>query len=331
METATVDKIEHNNEVNTTKLPIGNYLIELVKVEDFKKYYYANLSYFSSNSLNSYLKAVDIPPKFFKENPVTTQEELLDNREIFVREHKKYFDKVIVVARVKRDSSIVNACRMVERDALNSYNQLKTIEQVTDKFEHRSFNKDGYISYIVSKDIKNNVDNQVLAIDFPILLNKKAVIHEALYTLPNETFANPIEHIHYLTSEEINFDIEYSDIKNAIDNKRDFIVESIEESEPKNILREPEVVALALAQAKVIPQSYVEKVGIYIKNNTKGILTTTKLESLVLDYDETFRSYKQVTAIREVSGNEILNVLESPDFKEIVEEMEASIEEFDEL
>ena len=108
METATPT-------ISLKRLPIGNYLIELVKVEDFKKYYYENLEYFSNTAFNSYLKAVDIPPKFFKENPVETQKELLDNREVFVKEHKKYFDKVIVVARVKLDNRIINACRMVEK------------------------------------------------------------------------------------------------------------------------------------------------------------------------------------------------------------------------
>ena len=281
--------------------------------------------------MNSYLKAVDIPPKFFKENPIETQKELLDNREIFVKEHKKYFDKVIVVARVKVDNSIINACRMVESEALESYDRLKTIEQVTNKFEHRSFNKDGYISYIISQDIKNNQDNKVLAVDFPILLNKKAVIHKALYTLPNETFATPIEHIHYLTGEEVDFAMEYSNIKEAIDDKISFLTEDMTAPEPKNILREPEVIALALVQAGTISQSYVEKIGNYIKDNMKGTLTTDKLESLVLDYDETVRSYKQVTALRSVSGFEVLKVLESPDFKEFIEEMEASLDELNEL
>jgi hypothetical protein len=281
--------------------------------------------------MNSYLKAVDIPPKFFKENPIETQKELLDNREIFVKEHKKYFDKVIVVARVKVDNSIINACRMVESEALESYDRLKTIEQVTNKFEHRSFNKDGYISYIISQDIKNNQDNKVLAVDFPILLNKKAVIHKALYTLPNETFATPIEHVHYLTGEEVDFAMEYSNIKEAIDDKINFLTEDMTAPEPKDILREPEVVALALVQAGTISQSYVEKIGNYIKDNMKGTLTTDKLESLVLDYDETVKSYKQVTALRSVSGFEILKVLESPDFKEFIEEMEASLDELNKL
>jgi hypothetical protein len=163
-------------------------------------------------------------------------------------------------------------------------------------------------------------------------LNKKAVIHNALYTLPNETFVTPIEHIHYLTGEEVDFDMEYSNIKEAIDDKRSFLEEKdLTVPEPQNILREPEVVALALCQAGVISNSYVAKIADYIKNNAKGTLTTDKLESLVLDYDETFRSYKQVTALRGVSGFTVLKVLESPDFKEMVDEMEATLEELDEL
>lgn len=312
-------------------LALGNYNIDLVRAEDFKTYYYQNLDYFSKVAFNSYLKAVDIPPKFFKENPEETQRELLDNREVFVKEHRKYADKVIVVARVKTDTTIVNACRMTLKDALDSYEHLKTIDQIPDKFEHRSFNKDGYISYVISQDIKNNVDNQVLVIDFPILLNKKTIIHKALYTLPNDTFATPIEHIHYLTDEEVDFENEYTDIKCAVNNMRDFLIEERTEAESKDILREPEVVALALVQAGTIPNSYVGKIGDYIKNNTRGILTTDKLESLVLDYDETFRTYKQVTALRGVSGYAVLRVLESPDFKEMVEEMEATLNEFDEL
>ena len=316
--------------LNVRVLHIGSYVLELVKVSYFKKYYYENLNYFSSTAVNSYLKAVDIPPKFFKENPAETQDELLDNREVFVKEHKKYFDKVIVVARVGDDNRILNACRMVEAEALDNYEKLKSIDNVTDKFEHRSFTKDGYISFVVSKDIKNNVDNKVLVIDFPILLNKKAIIHKATYTLPNETFATPVEHIHYIVNEEVNFGEDYTDIKQAIDSMRDFLDQDLETAEVKDILREPEVVALALCQGGIISQSYITKVADYIKENTKGILTTERLESLVLDYDETFKGYKQVTALRGISGFAILQILESPDFKEFEEEMKATLEELSE-
>lgn len=313
----------------TTILYLGNYQIDLVKVEDFKEYFYENIDYFSPTSFNSYLKAVDIPPKFFKEQPVETQKELIENRKVFVKEHKKYFDKVIVVARVKTDLNIVNACRMVESEALKVYKALEPIEKISNKFEHRSFVKDSYITYVISDDIKKG-ENKVLVIDFPVTLNKPVVIHKALYSLPDETFVTPVEHIQYLTGEVINFDTEYSDIEVAIKNKSDFLIEERTCSAEKDILREPEVVALALNQSGIIPNSYIEKVGEYIKKNTKGTLTTRKLESLVLDYDETFRTYKQVTAIRGISGDFILSVLESPTFKEFIEAMENALNELKE-
>ena len=318
--------METTQNIAVTTLKLGGYVIDLVKVKDFKKYYYENIHFFATVAMNSYLKAVDIPAKFFKENPEETQKELLDNREIFVATHKKYFDKVIVVVRVEEGGEILNACRMVEKEALASYDRLKTIERVPDKFEHRSFHKDGYITYVVSQDIKNKKDNQVLVIDFPILLNKKAFIHRALYTLPDETFATPIEHIHYLADEEINFGEDYSNIEEAINDKRDFLTEAINAAESQNILREPEVVALALVQAGTIPSTYTEKIGNYIKENTNGVLTTRRLESLVLDYDETVRTFKQVTALRGVSGFQVLRILESPEFKEFIEGMEEALD-----
>lgn len=305
---------------------LGSYFIDLVKIENFREYYDTNISNFSKNAVNSYLKALDIPPKFFKEQPEETQVELLDNREIFVREHKKYLDKVIVVARCKLDNQILNCSRMSERDAIESYNRLKTIDEVDNKFEHRSFIKDSYITYVISNKLENKKENKVLVIDFPLTLNKPAIIHTAYYSLPDETFATPVEHIQYLTSEDVDFETEYKDIKEAINDNISFLSAEIETAEAKDILREPEVVALALNVAKVFPQSYIHKVGTYIKENTKGTLNTYQLEKLVLDYDETFRAYKQVRAIREINGFEILKILESDKFKELVDGME-NIEE----
>ena len=91
--------ITQTYEATVETLELGQYLIDLVKIEDFKNYYYKNLDFFSKAAYNSYLKAVDIPPKFFKEQPIETQNELIENRDTFVKEHKKYLDKVIVVAR----------------------------------------------------------------------------------------------------------------------------------------------------------------------------------------------------------------------------------------
>ena len=301
---------------------LGSYFIDLVKIEYFREYYNNNLANFSKVALNSYLKALDIPPKFFKEQPEETQEELLDNREIFVKEHKKYLDKVIVVARCKRDDCIVNACRMVEADAKASYENLKSIDEVENKFEHRSFIKDNYITYVISDKLENNKENKVLVIDFPITLNKKTVIHEALYSLPNETFATPIEHIQYLTSDEVDFEFDYKEIKVAIEDKLNFLTDELEEKEDKEILREPDVVSLAVNYAGILPNSYTLKFETYIRENLKGALTTKKLESLILDYDETFRGYKQVRALREANGSYVLEILESEKFKEQLEELE---------
>lgn len=306
--------------VNVKQLEIGNYYLDVIDIRDFKDYLEENERYFSANAFKAYLKTVDIPPKFFKEQPEETQKELLENRDTFVRETKKYFDKSIVVVRVKIDMSILNACRMTSSDVDKRYEQLKTIEQVQNKFEHRSFVKDGYISYIVSKDneIKKDVDNKVLAIDFPIMLNKKVIIHKALYTLPNDTFVTPVEHVHYLSGDEIELGVDYSDIKCAVGDFSEFFVEEVEQKDAEDILREPEIVSLALVESGVIPLSYSEKIGNYIKENMKGVLNTFTLEKLVLDYDETFRSYKQVTNLRSVDGFSVLDTLNSDSFKEVL-------------
>lgn len=308
---------------------LGSYFIDLVKIEYFREYYNNNLANFSKVALNSYLKALDIPPKFFKEQPEVTQEELLDNREIFVKEHKKYFDKVIVVARCKLDNSIINASRMTESDAKASYDNLKSIDEIDNKFEHRSFIKDGYITYVISDKLESKKENKVLLIDFPITLNKKTVIHKALYSLPNETFATPVEHIQYLTSDEVDFEFDYKEIKVAIEDKMSFLSSPMEDEEDKEILREPDVVSLAVTYAGILPANYAVKFETYIKNNLKGSMTVKKLESLILDYDENFKSYKQVRALREADGNVVLNILESDKFKEQLEELEKLTEDLE--
>ena len=308
---------------------LGSYFIDLVKIEYFREYYNNNLANFSKVALNSYLNALDIPPKFFKEQPEVTQEELLDNREIFVKEHKKYFDKVIVVARCKLDNSIINASRMTESDAKASYDNLKSIDEIDNKFEHRSFIKDGYITYVISDKLESKKENKVLLIDFPITLNKKTVIHKALYSLPNETFATPVEHIQYLTSDEVDFEFDYKEIKVAIEDKMSFLSSPMEDEEDKEILREPDVVSLAVTYAGILPANYAVKFETYIKNNLKGSMTVKKLESLILDYDENFKSYKQVRALREADGNVVLNILESDKFKEQLEELEKLTEDLE--
>ena len=183
---------------------LANYTLEIVDVTEFRDYLNKNELNFSTPAMNAFLKALDIPPKFFREQPQSTQDELLSNREVFVRETKKFFNKVIVVVtyqkdidEVRVDKRILGAARLDRAEAEAYYERLRDIDEIPTKFEHRSIVKDGYISIIISSGIEKDRDNQVLAVDFPINLNKKPIIHEAIYTLPNESSTAPIEHIWY--------------------------------------------------------------------------------------------------------------------------------------
>lgn len=307
---------------------LANYTLDIVDITEFREYLDKYEHCFSTNAMNAYLKALDIPPKFFKEQPIETQKELLDNREVFVKETKKYFNKVIVVVSFEKeindkiDKRILGAARLSREEVDQRFEQLKTIDEIHTKFEHRSFVKDGYISLIISNGIEKNRRNQVLAVDFPINLSKKPIIHKAYYQLPDETFATPIEHIQYEEGIEVELGIDYNDIKEAIDYNIEFLTEDKEKQEPEQILRETEVVALALRELNIIPKSYKEKVEAYISEKLDGrILTTTLLESLVLDFDETFKSYKQVTNLRTVWGQRVLDYLNSPQFQEVTEQL----------
>ena len=175
-----------------------------------------------------------------------------------------YFNKVIVVVTYVKDienkisKRILGAARLSREEADQKFEQLKSIDEIPTKFEHRSFVKDGYISLIISNGIEKDKDNQVLAVDFPINLNKKPVIHETIYRLPDETFATPIEHLQYLSSEEIDLGWDYNSIKDAIDDRIDFLSNKLKAEESQPILREVEVVTLALRELGTIPKSLIQ-------------------------------------------------------------------------
>ena len=48
---------------------------------------------------------------------------------------------------------------------------------------------------------------------------------------------------------------------------------------------------------------------------------------MVLDFDETFTSYKQILNLRNISGAQVIEILESDDFKSLIEEMEKEEEQ----
>lgn len=311
----------------TTKSIATNYTLDILDIQDFKNYYYENKDLFTPSAMNAFLKTLDIPPKFFKEQPEETQDELLNNREYFVAERKKFIGKVIVILK-SLNGEILNACRMGKAEAEEKYEALNTIEDVKNKFEHRSFVKEGYISLVISENIAKDKENAVLVVDFPILLNKKPVIHKATYKLPNNESTAPVEHIHYLESVEVELGEEYSNIKEAIDDNLDYVEDGgFIRDEAQDILREPELVTLALVELNIIPRSLNIKMIDYLTKNTKGTLNTRSLESLVLDFDEELRKYKQVTNLRSVIGEGVLTYLNSDTFKELEEALNSEKDE----
>ena len=52
---------------------LNGYTLDIIDVTEFKDYYYKNMGRFSSTAENSFLKALDIPPKFYKEQPEETK------------------------------------------------------------------------------------------------------------------------------------------------------------------------------------------------------------------------------------------------------------------
>ena len=125
-----------------------------------------------------------------------------------------------------------------------------------------------------------------------------------------------------MTNDEIELGFDYNNIKEAIEDKVEFLEDKdLNKAAPEPILRETELVSLALQELQIVPKSYREKVEVYIEENTQGELTTARLESLVLDFDETLKSYKQVTNLRSVSGHAVLRFLESDQFKQLSEEL----------
>ena len=151
---------------------------------------------------------------------------------------------------------------------------------------------------------------------------KKPIIHRTLYRLPDSTFATPIEHLQYLDSTEVDLGIDYNNIKEAIEAQIDFLDEERNKDEVFPILRELDLVSLALQELGTIPKSYTTKIEAYIEKNVKGELTNKQLESLVLDFDETLKGYKQVTSLRSVNGNNVIEFLNSPQFQELAKEMD---------
>ena len=301
------------------------FQIDIMDVTEFKSYYDSHKNSLTGYAFNAFLKALDIPPRFFKEQPEETQEELLDNREVFIRESNKFFNKTLIVLRDLKGNAL-NACKMDTKAFEEVYARLEPINDIDNKFIHRTFSKDGYTSFVIYKnDIKKETENKVLVLDFPILPNKTPIVHKALLT-PMATEAM-VDHIQYLSSDDIVLtgdNRNYNNIAEAINDFMSYFdTELTEPSENGLILVEPEILSLALVEFNTIPKSYRSKVESYIEDNLEtGELTESKLTSLLLDYDSTFTTHKQVTNLRCFDVADFQDFLNSKKFEVLKEEAE---------
>lgn len=302
-----------------------DFQIDIMDVTEFKNYYDNHKNSLTGYAFNAFLKALDIPPRFFKEQPEETQEELLDNREVFVRESNKFFGKTLIVLRDIKGNAL-NACKMDTKAFEEVYERLNSINDIDNKFIHRTFSKDGYASFVIYKnDIKKETENKVLVLDFPILPNKTPIVHKALFT-PMATEAM-VDHIQYLSSEDIVLTGDNRNYNNIAEAINDFMSyfdnELTEPSENGLILVEPEILSLALVEFNTIPKSYRSKVEGYIEDSLETEeLSDFKLTSLLLDYDSTFTTHKQVTNLRCFDVVDFRNFLDSKKFEVLKEEAE---------
>ena len=306
------------------------FQIDIMDVIEFKSYYDSHKNSLTGYAFNAFLKALDIPPRFFKEQPEETQEELLDNREVFVRESNKFFNKTLIVLRDLKGNAL-NACKMDTKAFEEVYESLASVSAIDNEFIHRTFSKDGYASFVIYKDdIKKETENKVLVLDFPILPNKTPVIHKALFTpMPTEAM---VDHIQYLSSEDIVLTGDNKNYNNIAEAVNDFTSHFDTELEAPTenglILVEPEILSLALVEFNTIPKSYRNKVEGYIEDNLETEeLSELKLTSLLLDYDSTLTTHKQVTNLRCFNVKDFQTFLNSKKFEVLKEEAEELEEE----
>lgn len=307
---------------------LDSYLLDVMDVIEFREYYNTHKNQLVGFALTSFLKALDIPAKFFREQPEETKEELLENREIFVKENSKFFSKYLIVLRSADTNNILNACRMDMKAFDELYKKLTEISSIK-KFEHRTFYKDGYVSLIVGSDeLKADKDNSVLMLDFPLIPTKPMIAHKAIVTLPKDNSETPVDHVKYLESTEIiligpnkNFDsIEeaVSSFSNEVEEKE------TSETKEEKVLMEPEIISILLVETKTLPKNYRDKIEFHIKDYLESTdsfkdLSTSKLEDLVYDFDESLKSYKQVNALRSFDGLKFIEYAKTKNFEELQE------------
>lgn len=278
------------------------YELEIIDIKDFKNYFKNNLNNFDGFAKKSFLKAIDIPPTYFLEQPEETKDILLTNKEDRINSLEKYIGKCIVI--LWKDNVILNTCRMSLEDAESALERLSTIEDVENIIWDKTFYKDGYIQgYISVGKVQKEGFNKCLLLDFPIILCKPPILHEAFFMIPTESNNKERDIVYYNSSIEVNFN-EYQHIALAVDDELNNMLEdvelvSMEDREDNFILREVGEIICELAEDKIVPKTLISSITGYIETNLEGLqLSINKLSKIILDYEGNMKNIKQLTNLR---------------------------------
>lgn len=276
------------------------YTLEIVMIEDFKEYYYGNISRFSTFSFKAFLKGIDIPSSYFLEQPEDTREILLNNKEEFMKGKPKYKGKCLIL--IVKDNSILNVSR-INRDKLEtSCEQLSSLVEVKNLVPHKEFLKDGIVTYFVPKSeaISKGGYTEGLLVEIPILLHKKSTINHCYFKMSSESTISNVDKVFYTASSEVDFN-QYQHIALAVEEeKANFVTTNIEEMKDP-LLRETEVVVGELVENKVIPKNYFQKISNYVNNKSEHFtLTYQNFTELVLEFEDNFNTIKAVSHLRTI-------------------------------
>lgn len=284
-----------------TKQLLG-YTLEIFEIGEFKEYYDENKTRFNDFARSAFLKSISIPPAYFLEQPEETQEELLCNKLELVGIQKKYQGLSIIV--VSQGNEILNATKIKTNEVDVRYEAVSSIEDVKDIVWARSLVKDGYIcGYLVCGTVSREGYNRALFIDFPILFNKPAKIHEGFIELANPKMVVEKDMVYYDTSYDVDFDIHQHIALAIAEYLSDIDADkpSLDKIEDKPILKESVEIVCKLVEEKVLPKSLLfHLVGFLDKQLEEGKeITFCNLIKAITAFDNNVKSLKQINALRE--------------------------------
>lgn len=283
-----------------TKQLLG-YTIEIFEIGEFKEYYDSHTNNFNDFSRSAFLKAISIPPSYFLEQPEETQEELLCNKLDLVGIQKKYAGLSLIV--VSQGSEILNATKVKTNEVEVLYESVASIEDVEGIVWNRSLVKDGYLcGYLVCGTVSREGYNRGIFIDFPILFNKPAIIHEGFIELANPKMEVEKDMIYYTSTEQVDY-ADFQHIALAIESAMsniDMDTPSLRKEEDKLILREPVDAICTLIEEKVVPKSLLFHLAGYLDNRIEEgkALSVNSFVEAIVSFDGNVKALKQINAMR---------------------------------